>query len=102
MTGGPFKPIPPSTWRLATQGMELAGAVAGGCLLGYWIDRHFGTAPWALVIGASVGIIGGLYNLIRKAVHESLRMASRKDRRARPPGAEGRDDDRSPPKAGGA
>jgi F0F1-type ATP synthase assembly protein I len=68
----PDRPEPPSPWRLASAGMELAGAVLGGCLLGYWIDRQFGTGRWGLIIGAGVGIIGGLYNMIRKAVHESL------------------------------
>jgi len=63
------------TWRLATVGMELAAAVGGGCLLGYWVDREFGTDPWGLVIGAVLGIVGGLYNLVRKAVRESLRIS---------------------------
>ena len=55
----------------------VAGAVGGGCLLGYWIDRRFETQPWGLLIGATVGIIGGLYNMIRKAVHESVRSRKR-------------------------
>jgi hypothetical protein len=81
MDGGPLKPVPGSVWRLASTGVELAGAVAGGCLLGYWVDWHFGTGRWGLIIGASLGIIGGLYNMIRKAVLESLTMSSKK-----PPG----------------
>jgi F0F1-type ATP synthase assembly protein I len=75
--GGPLKPGSQSAWRLATVGTELAGAVAGGTLLGYWIDWHFGTGPWGLVTGASVGIVGGLYNLVRRAVYESFQ--DRKD-----------------------
>lgn len=57
--------------RLAGLGMELAGAVVGGCLLGYWLDRHFETAPRWLVICASIGVVGGLYNLIRQALIET-------------------------------
>lgn len=53
--------------RLAGVGMELAAAVLGLTLLGYWVDRHFGTAPWAEIIGAAVGLIGGMYNLLREA-----------------------------------
>lgn len=97
---------PGSPWRLATLGVELAGAVAGGCLLGYWIDLQFDTGHWGLIIGAGIGIIGGLYNMIRKAVHESLRLSERSRRlsgqrrgptdrphRPQPP-------DREPPEAG--
>ena len=58
----------PGVMQLAGMGVELAGAVLGGCLLGYWIDRHFETRPWGLLIGASMGIVGGLYNMIRKAL----------------------------------
>ena len=43
-------------WRLAGAGMELAGAVVGLCLLGYWIDRHFESSPWGLLICALIGI----------------------------------------------
>jgi F0F1-type ATP synthase assembly protein I len=54
--------------RLAGVGLEFAAAVAGLSLLGYWIDRHFGTGPWGLLIGAGIGLVGGTYNLIRDAL----------------------------------
>src|SRR5438128_1402864 len=57
--------------RLAGLGVELAAAVVGGSLLGYWIDRRFGTAPLWLLICAGIGVIGGLYNLIRQALKET-------------------------------
>lgn len=103
MNGGkPAKPVGGSVWDLATTGVELAAAVAGGCLLGYWIDRHFGSEPWGLIIGASLGIIGGLYNMVRKAVHESLRMSSKQNSRPRRGPVENGDSrDDLPPKAGG-
>lgn len=63
--------------QLAGLGVELAGSVAGGSLLGYWIDRQFDTHPWALLIGSLIGIVGGMYNLVRKAVHESLSIGPR-------------------------
>jgi F0F1-type ATP synthase assembly protein I len=53
-------------------GTELAGGLLVFCLLGYWIDYKFGTRPWGLVIGAILGIVGGLYNLIRVALLQSL------------------------------
>lgn len=54
--------------RLAGVGMELAAAVLGLTLIGYWVDRRFGTAPWAVIIGALVGLIGGMYNFLREAL----------------------------------
>ncbi len=47
-------------------GVELAAAVAGLTFLGYWIDRHFGTSPWGILAGAAIGLVGGMYNLIRE------------------------------------
>lgn len=70
--------------RLAGVGLEFAAAVAGLSLLGYWIDRHFGTSPWALLIGAGIGLIGGTYNLIRDAL-----VGSSGGRRRKPPPPEG-------------
>jgi len=69
----PAERTPGGAVRLAGLGMELAGAIVGFSLLGYWIDRHWqNERPWALVVCASLGIVGGLYNLIRKSVHASL------------------------------
>ena len=51
--------------RAAGLGWELAGAVAGFALLGYWIDRHFASAPWGLLIcialwaAAAIAIVYG-------------------------------------------
>ena len=41
--------------RLAGTGVELAAAVGGFALLGYWIDRHYDSSPWGLLIGALLG-----------------------------------------------
>jgi F0F1-type ATP synthase assembly protein I len=71
--------------RLATAGVELAATLVGACLLGYWIDLRFGTDPWGLLICAGIGIVGGLYNLIRRQVHRAVRDA---DRGRPPPGTE--------------
>jgi F0F1-type ATP synthase assembly protein I len=54
--------------RLLPLGFELFGAVLGFSLLGFWIDRHYGTRPWGLLTCAVLGLVGGLYNLIRTSL----------------------------------
>jgi F0F1-type ATP synthase assembly protein I len=50
--------------------------VAGFTLIGYGWDRYFGTAPWGLLTGALLGLVGGMYNLIR----QSLRATAEAER----------------------
>lgn len=52
---------------LAGLGFELLAAIAGFAFVGFWIDRHYETKPWGLIVGAVLGIVGGLYNFIRAA-----------------------------------
>jgi len=54
-------------FRLAGMGMELAGAVVGGCAIGWYIDKQFGTR-YGLMTGALIGIVGGMYNLIKHSL----------------------------------
>jgi len=54
--------------KLAGLGFELAASIAGGAGIGWWIDRQLGSAPKALITLSIVGIVGGLYNLIRAAL----------------------------------
>ncbi len=61
----------PNPWRYAGKGFELLGSILVFMLLGYWLDRKFEKiAPWGMVTGAVLGIIGGLYNLVRQSIHE--------------------------------
>jgi F0F1-type ATP synthase assembly protein I len=62
--------------RLSGMGFELVAAVGGFILVGYWWDRHFGTGPWGIVVGAVLGMIGGMYNLIRQSLVASREAAS--------------------------
>ena len=58
----------PSWVRYSGAGLELAGATAGLALIGYWVDRRFGTTPWAILAGVAIGIVGGLYNLVKTSL----------------------------------
>ena len=64
----------PRWMSLAGQGFELTAAVIGFGLVGYWIGSHLGDARTGLLIGAILGIIGGLYNLIRASLRELNRQ----------------------------
>ncbi len=82
----PVERLPRGRMRFAGVGVELAATVGGACLVGYWIDRRFGTGPWGLVACAVVGVVGGLYNMIRPALRETARTAEReRDQRRRRP-----------------
>ena len=49
-------------------GMEVAAQVAAGAVLGWLFDRWRGTGSTGLLVGAVVGIVVGLGNLIRGAL----------------------------------
>ncbi|MHC4697842.1 MAG: AtpZ/AtpI family protein [Planctomycetota bacterium] len=58
----------PAWIRHSGIGIEFAAAVAGFGLVGYWIDRHYKTDPWGVVIGAALGLVGATYNLVRESL----------------------------------
>ena len=58
----------PSWLRFSGIGIEFVAAIAGFALVGYWVDRHWDTKPWGLVIGAVLGLLGGMYTLIRESL----------------------------------
>lgn len=69
--------------RYAEIGLEFAGAVAGFCLVGWWIDRHWQIEDHrALLVCAILGLIGGMYNMIRQALTVSREIAEVDRRRA--------------------
>ena len=71
----------PGWVRHAGIGLELAGATAGLALVGYWIDGRFGTKPWGIVAGVVIGLVGGLYNMVRESL-EAVREARTEDKAA--------------------
>jgi ATP synthase protein I len=71
----------PGWVRYSGVGLELAGATAGLALLGYWIDGRFGTQPWGILGGVVIGLVGGLYNLVRESL-EAVREGKTEDQLA--------------------
>lgn len=58
----------------------MVGVVLGG-LLGWALDRQFGTAPWIMILLVVLGFAAGLLNVIRaarkaQAENEALQMAA--------------------------
>ncbi|MEW6250192.1 MAG: AtpZ/AtpI family protein [Planctomycetota bacterium] len=73
-----------SALRYAGMGLELAAAIIGLTLVGYWIDRTFDTGRVGLTIGAVLGIVGGMYNFIRQAL-EMVRQSDAADKKRKGP-----------------
>jgi F0F1-type ATP synthase assembly protein I len=71
----------PGWIRYSGVGLELAGATAGLALIGYWVDGRFGTRPWGVVLGAIIGLVGGLYNLVKESL-AAVREAQADDKSA--------------------
>jgi len=67
---------PSSSARLLGLGFELVASVAGFTLVGYWVDRHFATSPWGVLSGLALGLVGGMYNMIRQSLAVSKAAGS--------------------------
>ncbi len=64
-------PPPKDDRSLLSQGIAWATTITSlglemalPCMGGYFFDRYFGTLPWGLVVGAILGFVLGMYQLI--------------------------------------
>lgn len=55
----------PNWGRYVGMGLEVAVGVGLGSLVGWWLDRRYQWS-WGTVIGAMIGLAGGMYLLIRE------------------------------------
>ena len=53
-----------NAFKLST---ELVAAVAVGTIIGFILDKTFGTKPWLILIFFFVGVITGILNVIKSA-----------------------------------
>ena len=55
-------------WKMGGLGMEVAGQVAAGSVLGWLYDRWRGTGTTGILVGSLIGIAVGLWSMIRGAL----------------------------------
>ena len=53
-----------SAFKLST---ELVSAVVVGTIIGFILDKTFGTKPWLILIFFFVGVIAGIVNVFKSA-----------------------------------
>jgi F0F1-type ATP synthase assembly protein I len=66
--------------RLAGLGFELAAAVAGFALVGYWVGKYYGNPALGLLIGSLLGLVGGMYNLFRTTLASQRRLTDQEQK----------------------
>ena len=59
---------PPSSIGTAFKmSTELVSAVVGGTIIGFILDKTFGTKPWLILIFFFAGVIAGIVNVFKSA-----------------------------------
>ncbi len=59
---------PPSSIGAALKlSTELVSAVAVGTIIGFILDKTFGTRPWLILIFFFIGVVAGIINVFRSA-----------------------------------
>jgi ATP synthase protein I len=53
-----------AAFKLST---ELVSAVAVGTIIGFILDKTFGTTPWLILIFFFIGVVAGIVNVFRSA-----------------------------------
>ena len=61
------KPSPSPIGNAFKLSTELVSAVAVGTIIGFILDKTFGTKPWLILIFFFVGVIAGIMNVIKSA-----------------------------------
>lgn len=56
----------PNAWTYASEGTQLAVTLLLGVYGGYKLDQAKNTLPWFTLAGATLGLIAGLYNFLKR------------------------------------
>lgn len=84
-------------WRMAGLAFEVSSMVLGGAALGWLCDRWFESAPTGVLVGSLLGIVVGLWDLIRGGLKLNRELDRRHPTLGRatplPPDPEPTDDD---------
>lgn len=66
------KQSPPdkSAWNYVGLGVQFAGTALVFAIIGIFLDHRYGWSPWGTVTSTMLGVIGGLYLLIKEALKE--------------------------------
>jgi ATP synthase protein I len=74
----PPKPLEKSAWSYAGIGLQFAATTAVFTCMGLYMDGHWGTSPWGTLGLTLLGLVGGMYLLIK----ESLKFNADPDKNA--------------------
>jgi ATP synthase protein I len=61
----PWKVETKNIMALASLGLMLPSSIAVGLIIGYVLDKVFGTRPWLLLLFFFLGTASGIYSLLR-------------------------------------
>jgi len=61
-------------------GLQLALTVVIFFLLGWWLDSHYNTSPLFQLVGAFVGVVGGMTKFLKSVVELSKKEETSKSK----------------------
>ena len=74
---------PPSSIGTAFKlSAELVSAVVVGTIIGFILDKTFGTKPWLILIFFFVGVIAGIMNVVKSAKNKLSRKSLYKNKQS--------------------
>jgi hypothetical protein len=62
---GPIRELP-GVMALLTMGTTVALIIAVFVVLGIWADRAWGSAPWGLLIGITLGTVAAVVSVVKQ------------------------------------